>query len=276
MFWTWERIPRETSFGRRGVHAFEPGRAGQYRGVSVLAPIIKRLRMLGRYDEAELQAAVLNAVMAAFVESPFDHDQFASALGGGEELSAYQQQRLDYYQAAPINVGGAKIAFTFPGEKVTLTKPSHPNSVFEAFERASLRNIASAMGMTYEQLSMDWGQVNYSSARAALLEVWRGFTARKEHFAQAFMAPIYAAWLEEAIDRGIVTLPKAGFCRGQGRLLLGQVDRARPRLGRSAQGGDRCDRTTGRRSTRRSSANAPSRARITSRRSSSGRASARR
>ena len=76
------------------VHAFEPGRAGQYRGVSVLAPIIKRLRMLGRYDEAELQAAVLNAVMAAFVESPFDHDQFASALGGGEELSAYQQQRL--------------------------------------------------------------------------------------------------------------------------------------------------------------------------------------
>lgn len=190
------------------VHAFEPGRAGQYRGVSVLAPIIKRLRMLGRYDEAELQAAVLNAVMAAFVESPFDHDQFASALGGGEELSAYQQQRLDYYQAAPINVGGAKIAFTFPGEKVTLTKPSHPNSVFEAFERASLRNIASAMGMTYEQLSMDWGQVNYSSACAALLEVWRGFAARKEHFAQAFMAPIYAAWLEEAIDRRIIRLPK--------------------------------------------------------------------
>ena len=128
-----------------------------------------------------------------------------------------------------------------------LTKPSHPNSVFEAFERASLRNIASAMGMTYEQPSMDWGQVNYSSARAALLEVWRGFAARKEHFAQAFMAPIYAAWLEEAIDRGIITLPKgrAGFRRGQGGVLLGQVDRARPRLGRSAQGGDRCDRTTG-------------------------------
>jgi capsid protein len=32
--------------------------------------------------------------------------------------------------------------------------------------------------------------------------------ARKEHFAQAFMAPIYAAWLEEAIDRGIIALPK--------------------------------------------------------------------
>ena len=32
--------------------------------------------------------------------------------------------------------------------------------------------------------------------------------------------------LEKAIDRGIITLPKgrAGFCRGQGSLLLGQVD----------------------------------------------------
>ena len=52
---------------------------------------------------------------------------------------------------------------------------------------------------------MDWGQVNYSSARAALLEVWRGFTARKEHFAQAFMAPIYAAWLEEGSDLSILS-----------------------------------------------------------------------
>ena len=71
--------------------------------------------------------------------------------------------------------------------------------------------------MTYEQLSMDWGQVNYSSARAALLEVWRGFTARKEHFAQQFMAPIYAGWLEEAIDRGTITLPKGapGFAQAK-------------------------------------------------------------
>ena len=201
----------------------------------MLAPIIKRLRMLGRYDEAELQAAVLNAVMAA-----------ASPLGGGEELSAYQQQRLEYYQAAPINVDGAKIAFTFPGEEVTLTKPSHPNSVFEAFERASLRNIASAMGVTYEQLSMDWGQVNYSSARGALLEVWRGFTARKE----AFRPGVHGADLCRLAGGGDrprdhhAAEGRAGFRRGQARLLLGQMDRAGPRLGRSAQGSDRCDRTT--------------------------------
>lgn len=211
--WQWERVPRETSFGRRVVvHAFEADREGQVRGTSPLAPIVKRLRMLGRYDEAEMQAAVLNAIMAAFIESPYDHEQLAALMGGdpesADQLSAYQQMRLGFHEAAPMRLGGVKVNFTAPGEKVTLTNPTHPNSVFEHFTRASLRNVASAMGLTYEQLSNDWGQVNYSSARAALLEVWRGFTARKEHFAFQFMQPIYAAWLEEALDRGIVKAPR--------------------------------------------------------------------
>ena len=210
--WRWERVPRATSFGRRVmVHAFEPDRAGQVRGTSPLAPIVKRLKMLGRYDEAEMQAAVLNAILAAFVESPYDHQQLAELMSdpeGSEELSAYQRMRLGFHEAAPMRLGGVKVNFTAPGEKVTLTNPTHPNSVFEHFTRASLRNVASAMGLTYEQLSNDWGQVNYSSARAALLEVWRGFTARKDHFAAQFMQPIYAAWLEEALDRGIVVPPK--------------------------------------------------------------------
>jgi len=210
--WRWERVPRQTSFGRRIiVHAFEPDRAGQVRGTSPLAPIVKRLKMLGRYDEAEMQAAVLNAIMAAFIESPYDHEQLAQLMDdkqSSEELSSYQQMRLGFHEAAPMRLGGVKVNFTAPGEKVTLTNPTHPNSVFEHFTRASLRNVASAMGLTYEQLSNDWGQVNYSSARAALLEVWRGFTARKDHFAAQFMQPIYAAWLEEALDRGIVKAPK--------------------------------------------------------------------
>ncbi|WP_187371564.1 phage portal protein [Methylobacterium oryzihabitans] len=210
--WRWERVPRETSFGRRVmVHAYEPERADQIRGTPLLAPVIKKLKMLGRYDEAELQAAVLNAILAAFIESPYDHDQVASLMSDGdaaEELSAYQRMRLGFHEAAPLKLGGVKLNFLSPGEKVSLTNPNHPNQVFEHFTRASLRNVASAMGMTYEQLSMDWGQVNYSSARAALLEVWRGFTARKEHFAAQFMQPIYAAWLEEALDRGIVRAPK--------------------------------------------------------------------
>lgn len=201
-------IPRETSFGRAMVvHAFESTEAGQVRGVPLLSPIVKKLRMLGRYDEAELQASVLNAVLAAFITTPYDPELTAGAIGSIDQLTSHQQMRLDMYGEAPINVDGVRVNFLAPGDKAEFLNPRHPNSVFEQFERTALRNVASATGLSYEQLSMDWSQSNYSSARAALLEVWRGLTARREFFAQTFMQPIYAAWLEEAIDKGTVRVP---------------------------------------------------------------------
>lgn len=201
-------IPRETDFGRPiVVHAFEPTEAGQVRGVPLMAPIIKKLRMLGRYDEAELQASVLNAVLAAFVTTPYDPELVGNSIAGLQELTPYQRMRTEVYGEAPVNVDGVRINFLAPGDKMDFLNPRHPNSVFEQFERTSLRNIASAMGLSYEQLSMDWSQVNYSSARAALLEVWRGLTARREVFARTFMLPIYTAWLQEAVDIGEVKVP---------------------------------------------------------------------
>lgn len=201
-------VPRETSFGRTiVVHAFEATEAGQVRGVPLLAPIVKKIRMLGRYDEAELQASVLNAVLAAFITTPHDPELVAGAIGGLDELTPHQQMRMQLYGEGPINVDGVRINFLAPGDKAEFLNPRHPNSVFEQFERTSLRNIASASGLSYEQLSMDWSQSNYSSARAALLEVWRGLTARRDYFARTFMQPIYAAWLEEALDRGTVRMP---------------------------------------------------------------------
>ena len=41
-----------------------------------------------------------------------------------------------------------------------------------------------------------------------MLEVWKGFTARGNNFAKQFVQPHYANWLEEAIDRKRVKLPR--------------------------------------------------------------------
>lgn len=206
------RIPRDVSGRRIVVHAFEAVESGQIRGVPLFAPVVKQLRMLGRYSETELQAALLNATMATFITSPFDHNALAESLSGGAEasdaLQAYLSGRLDYWKdAPPLHMPGAQVSFLYPGEEASHTPPSHPNAVFEPFVRAGLRNVASAAGLSYEQLSADWGQVNYSSARAALLEVWRGFAARAARFASAYVQPIYIRWFEEAVARGRIVLP---------------------------------------------------------------------
>ena len=38
----------------------------------------------------------------------------------------------------------------------------------QEFEQSLLRYIAAALGVSYEQLSKDYSQTNYSSARAAM------------------------------------------------------------------------------------------------------------
>lgn len=210
----WVRVRKRTSWGRRVVvHAFEPGAAGEVRGISPIVTVMKKIRMIARYDEIEMQAAIVNAIMAAFIQTPHDAEQIANAMnaaadGNEAELSAYQNFRADYYdKVGALKIPGAQVNFLAPGEQAILTNPNHPNSVFEQFERAALRNIATAIGVSYEQLSMDWSQVNYSSARAALIEIWRGFNARKGFFATQFAQPIYAAVLEEMVDRGEITFP---------------------------------------------------------------------
>ncbi len=70
--------------------------------------------MLIKYDESELEAAILNAVFG-YIESPYDAQMVQSALGDtgfgdGEELSAYQTQRTEYHQDKRLNLQtGARI-----------------------------------------------------------------------------------------------------------------------------------------------------------------------
>lgn len=207
--YTWERIERETPWGRRQMlHVFERERADQLRGISPLAPIVERLKMVDKYDKVELQAAVLNAIFAAFIESPFDHDMLDGALSVNDpKLSNYQEQRAEYHQKRGITLNGVAIPKLFPGEKLGIQTAARPAAQFGEFEKACLRNIAAGIGLSYEQLSQDWSSTNYSSARAALIEVWRGFARTRAHFAEQFATPLYILWMEEAISRGDLQLP---------------------------------------------------------------------
>lgn len=228
------RLPAHSR--RQVVHAFEPTRAGERRGVPALASVLKKMRMLDRYDETEAQAALINAIMAAFVTSPNDHGQLAEALDdeGAEGMSKYQEGRLGHHEKHPIRMAGAKINFLYPNEQVTLTSPNHPNAVYDPFVRVGLRNIAAVAGLSYEQLTGDLSQVNYASIRAGLLDVKRGFTARKSHFSTQLVMPFGTALIQEAVARGLLKLPaggppfeqnKSAYCAGewigQG---LGEVD----------------------------------------------------
>lgn len=205
----WDRFPRETEWGRPiVVHDFDRERAGQHRGVGVLQSVVGRFKMLSRYDQVSLQRAVLQAIIGVFVKSPYDDQMVQSALETeGEELGAYQAMREAFGSKAPAMFGGIRLPKLFPGETIETVKADGTLAEFENFEHAVLRSIAAATGQSAEEVSRDYSKTNYSSARAAMLQAWKTLIRRRGDFAAGFASPIYAAWLEEAADRGRVPLP---------------------------------------------------------------------
>lgn len=205
----WDRIPRETSWGRPIiVHDFDHDRAAQHRGgAGMLAPVLQRLKMLIKYDGTELDAAIINAIFAAYIESPFD-DEFASeALEDSDRLKTYSDHRAEFHADRKMRIGDARISHLFPGEKIGTVSASRPTSNFADFEGAMLRNVAAGTGTSAQMISQNWADVNYSSYRAAMLEVWKTFHRRRTNFAWGFTHPIYCAFLEESMEVDDLPLP---------------------------------------------------------------------
>lgn len=213
---TWQRFPRETSWGRPViVHDFDHDRGAQHRGVGLLTPIVQRMNMLAKYDRSELEAAVLNAVFGAYLESPFDPSVAAEALGDVADTVAnvknwegYQDARVNYYNDTRLMLNhGVGVMKLMPGEKMGAVDAVRPNSNFGDFENAMLRNLAAATGLSAQQISQNWSDVNYSSARAALLEAWKTLGRRREDFGTGFAQPILVAFMEELHEFHDLPLP---------------------------------------------------------------------
>lgn len=218
---TWERVERETAWGRpKVVLDYDGDRATQHRGgAGIFTAVLQRLKMLIKYDGSELDAAIINAIFAAYIESPFDHEMTAEAFDDGEKLGFYQQGRKDFHEGEKsLTLGGARIPILFPGEKMATIDATRPTENFAPFEAAMLRNVAAATGLSAQQVSNDWSDVNYSSARGALLEAWKTLHRRRHDFAEGFCAPIRACWLEESFEIDDLPLPTNApdfaSCRG--------------------------------------------------------------
>jgi lambda family phage portal protein len=207
---TWDRIERETSWGRPiVVHDFDLERAGQHRGgAGIFTPVLQRLKMLVRYDGAELDASIINAIFAAYIESPHDPAMVEAALGDEDGMGAYQDARADFHEDRRIKLGGARMPILFPGEKINAVTASRPNANFKDFESVFLRNVSAATGLSAQQVSNDWSDVNYSSARGALLEAWKTLSRRRHDFAIGFGQKIVVAFAEEAMEVDPLPLPR--------------------------------------------------------------------
>ena len=203
----WTYVDRDEPWGRPKVlHVFAKERPGQTRGVSALVCVMAELKMLARFAEAELQSATINALFAATITSDMDPGVLAERMGdaGAADMT---ELRTAYYDTLSPTFGGSRIQHLFPGDDLKFNVSPRQTSVFDAFQTAFLRSVATGLDLSYEQLAMDWSKTNYSSMRAALLEVWRSVYRERDIVARRAAWPLLMALVEDGIDAGLITPP---------------------------------------------------------------------
>lgn len=190
-----------TKTGRRTVlHIYRPLRPGQTRGVPALAAVIETLKQMGRYTDAEVQAAVMSAMLAVFIETPSGDG--IPDLNETDTSGATTREK-----PKPVSTleSGMMIDLA-PGEKANSLTPGRPNPAFDPFVQSILQQVGVALEIPYSLLVKRF-TASYSAARAELLEAWRAFSTRREWFAAAFCQPIFEAFMDEAVARERIKAP---------------------------------------------------------------------
>ena len=150
------------------IHVYLPLRPQQMRGVSLLAPSMTAKVDLSDYERFHLTSKKMEAAMTAFV---IPGDNLPPSLNEpeiGTEMSiATDADGADVEKMEP-----GLIAFLPNGKDIRFSNPA-PVQGYSEFKRAMLQTIAVGWGLTYELMTGDLSQVNYSSLRAGMLEFWR-------------------------------------------------------------------------------------------------------
>ena len=201
----WKRVEvyGKKSGMKNALHVMQRERAGQRRGVPILAPVLETLKQMERYADAETTAALLGAIFTVFIqkgsisnEGPFGQvmaEEMRKALAGTRDPN-------------DLALGAGLIMDLEMGETVNTVETRHPHSGYDTFMMARTKQASAALEIPVDVLFKRF-ETNFSSARGALNEFWRTCGMHRDWFAEDFCQPIYEMWFSEAVARGRINAP---------------------------------------------------------------------
>lgn len=184
------------------AHAYRKDRIGQGRGVPWLAPVILKGRDLSDLEEAVVVKARVEACLAAFVKTNEAGRTLAAAAGG--KSSDGSSRRIE-------TLSPGMVSYLEMGEELQTVNPSASIN-FESVLVSTWMTLAAGAGITYDQMTGDLRQANYSSLRAGKIE----FRRLCEQFqwltiVPMILQPIWNAFAAAAQDNGVIRSRIAGY-----------------------------------------------------------------
>lgn len=212
-YWPFKDHPGEQFLGAKStdrvrvpasemLHVFLPHRPGQQRGLPWLSSIIMRLYELDQYEDAELVRKKAAALIGGWIKEPPGQ----SGLGINPLGTANTTE--DPFGRELVAMEPGTYGKLPPGWDVVNSQPADVGPNFIEWVKQNLREIATGIGITYEQLTGDLSGVTFSSIRAGLNEfrrrcemlIWRVFVFQ-------FCRPFARRWMDVAVASGRLAIP---------------------------------------------------------------------
>lgn len=146
------RIPAESV-----LHVFKPIRPGQVRAPSWFAPVLLRFKDFDEFEDATLMKQKIAACLSVLTT---DVDGSAPALGSVDP----EDPTLD-------QLGPGAVLNVPSGRDVKIVDPPQARDYAE-YSKTQLRAIATGLGVPYEELTGDYGDMPFSAARMSRIRHW--------------------------------------------------------------------------------------------------------
>ena len=161
------------------IHLFLPERPGQNRGVPWFHSVMADMHQLQGYEEAAVIRARAGASIMGFVTN--NEGELI-----GDEVEA--NQRVQNFEPGTFR-------YLAPNENITVPDIDYPSQQYEMFVKNKVRRFASGFGCSFETVSRDFSETNYSSSRLSLLEDREHWRVVQKYLIDNFHYRIFKEWL---------------------------------------------------------------------------------
>ncbi len=186
------------------IHLWTRQQPDQVRGMSDLAPMIKRIKDMQDYLDAETLAAKIAACFSVFITQ----DGISTQVGRIGQTHDPENKQLQ-------SIRPGMIKYLSPGEKVETANPSRSITSAKDYVNLQSRLAGAGLGLSYELMTRDFNQSSFSAARQGALEDRKTFEPIQIFMSSHLCNPIYREWLDSCVMAGLLVIPDYFKNRGK-------------------------------------------------------------
>ena len=170
------------------INYHKSNRVSQYRGVSEYSRSIIDIKNFQGFTTANIQSLRARANIAYIVHG---NDIDPSAFGATKDENDQIQE-----------INNSLVHYLNQGEKISALDSSATPINYAEFVNSTVRMIATGRNISYELAFRDFSQVNFSSARASIIQDNMRFDAEQKHFITYVLEDIFKTWYEYEVLGG--------------------------------------------------------------------------